>query len=231
VLFTPQSNISWGQPKGLCQCGCGLLTKIAPRNDLRQGWVKGQPHRFISGHNSWRARLVSQAIVVDGQSCRTIPLTQGMSAIVSEVDFERLSIFRWSLKDARKPYVIRRGVDGQYVYLHNEVLQVPSTTLIDHRNSNGLDNRQSNLRIASRMQNGWNRKRQRNNVSGYIGVCWRSSRNCWIAQIDANYRRIRVGSFKNAKEAASAYDRAAILYHGEFARLNFPIEVTCQSPQ
>lgn len=35
---------------GLCQCGCGQKTRIAPVNDASKGWVKGAPVRFIKGH-------------------------------------------------------------------------------------------------------------------------------------------------------------------------------------
>lgn len=34
----------------LCECGCGQPAPIAKRNDTRAGQIKGQPIRFISGH-------------------------------------------------------------------------------------------------------------------------------------------------------------------------------------
>lgn len=37
-------------PAGLCQCGCGGRTSIAPETRLAIGHVKGQPFRFIRGH-------------------------------------------------------------------------------------------------------------------------------------------------------------------------------------
>lgn len=37
---------------GYCECGCGKKTPIATRNHTKQGYHKGQPIRFISGHNS-----------------------------------------------------------------------------------------------------------------------------------------------------------------------------------
>lgn len=37
--------------KGLCQCGCGAKTKIVKQNDIKRGRIKGQPFRFICGHN------------------------------------------------------------------------------------------------------------------------------------------------------------------------------------
>jgi hypothetical protein len=35
----------------LCECGCGRPTAIAARTRTRWGWKKGQPKRFVHGHN------------------------------------------------------------------------------------------------------------------------------------------------------------------------------------
>jgi hypothetical protein len=35
-----------------CQCGCNQETPIAKKTDARRGHVKGQPIKFIAGHNS-----------------------------------------------------------------------------------------------------------------------------------------------------------------------------------
>jgi hypothetical protein len=37
-------------PSGLCFCGCGQRTPIAQQGLKRDQWVKGQPIRFIPGH-------------------------------------------------------------------------------------------------------------------------------------------------------------------------------------
>jgi hypothetical protein len=37
-------------PKGLCQCGCGGKTRLAPYTWAKKGMKKGEPIRFISGH-------------------------------------------------------------------------------------------------------------------------------------------------------------------------------------
>ena len=36
---------------GLCECGCGQRTKFPRNTDRKHGWIKGQPLRFIKGHN------------------------------------------------------------------------------------------------------------------------------------------------------------------------------------
>lgn len=35
----------------LCECGCGDYTKIAFETNTKRGWIKGQPLRFLNGHN------------------------------------------------------------------------------------------------------------------------------------------------------------------------------------
>jgi hypothetical protein len=38
-------------PIGFCQCGCGEETAPATHTEPRKGWVKGEPLRFLPGHN------------------------------------------------------------------------------------------------------------------------------------------------------------------------------------
>lgn len=38
-------------PSGFCMCGCGQRTSLAPYNNRRLGYVKGQPVKFIRGHS------------------------------------------------------------------------------------------------------------------------------------------------------------------------------------
>ena len=39
-------------PYGFCHCGCGEKTKITPQNHTKMGWIKNEPRKFISGHNT-----------------------------------------------------------------------------------------------------------------------------------------------------------------------------------
>jgi hypothetical protein len=41
---------------GLCACGCGGRTKLAPRTSTRYGWVKGEPLPYLRGHAAWKDR-------------------------------------------------------------------------------------------------------------------------------------------------------------------------------
>jgi hypothetical protein len=96
----------------------------------------------------------------------------------------------------------------QYVRLHRLILGVEDGVLVDHINRNPLDNRRSNLRIASPSLNGLNRGIQRNNTSGYRGVKLHKPSGRWIAriQIDGKFRYL--GRFATPAEASIAYEVA-----------------------
>ena len=35
---------------GYCECGCGEKTRISPKNNTKNHYIKGEPRRFINGH-------------------------------------------------------------------------------------------------------------------------------------------------------------------------------------
>jgi hypothetical protein len=103
-------------------------------------------------------------------------------------------------------------------------MNAPRGLLVDHRNTNGLDNRRSNLRLATYSQNNCNKAKRKNTSSRYVGVCFNKQLKRWGAYIKPQGKKIFLGYFDNEIDAAHAYDAAARKYHGEFARLNFPEE-------
>ena len=89
----------------------------------------------------------------------------------------------------------------------------------DHKNGIKSDNRWSNLRQATSVQNAQNRKRRIDNTSGHKGVYWDTRYNHWYACITVNKKTLYLGSYKNNKAAAiDAYNKAARKYFGEFVR-------------
>ena len=92
----------------------------------------------------------------------------------------------------------------------------------DHLNGNGLDCGRSNLRLATVSQNMPNQRKRRGcrsvlksvspRANGRFAVlCGPIGVNCYVGT-----------TYDTEEEAARAYDEAARLHFGEFARLNFP---------
>ena len=85
---------------------------------------------------------------------------------------------------------------------------------VDHRNNIRSDNRWTNLREATHIQNLQNQTApQSNNTSGYRGVHWCNTYKAWIAKIKVNGRTVALGRFDSAEVAYSAYVAAQGKYH------------------
>lgn len=167
---------------------------------------------------------------------RTIPLTKGRVALVDDEDYEALARFKWHAQ-ARGPkvdldgsifYAMRRlGPAGhqRHIPMQVAILNPPDGAEIDHRNGDTLDNRRSNLRIATSILNRRNRKKSvliKGHLpsSKYKGVSL-TRYGTWRAGITAGAVRSRyLGSFKTEEAAAAAYDRASRELHGDFGRTN-----------
>ena len=110
---------------------------------------------------------------------------------------------------------------GRLELMHRVIMQAPKGMVIDHKNSNTLDNRKENLRLCTQSENMKN-MRSGSNKHGYRGVS-KTSPGTFNAAIRVNGTPKYLGSFRTLEDAARAYDVAAIREHGEFAKLNFPI--------
>jgi hypothetical protein len=56
-------------PYGFCHCGCGVKTSIAPHDDPRRGYIKGEPYRYIWNHHikkSLERRFWARVVATDG---------------------------------------------------------------------------------------------------------------------------------------------------------------------
>jgi hypothetical protein len=166
-----------------------------------------------------------------------VPLTQGKVALIDDEDAERVIRYKWHARwDAkgRRYYAVRQTQRKRKPYalsMHRFILNAPPDAQVDHINRDGLDNRRSNLRLATANQNHWNSGRQINYRTGFKGVYWSKKDKRFRAAIK-RYGAVRgIGSFGTAIEAARVYDAAARLLFGEFARLNFPNEVHQLDPQ
>jgi hypothetical protein len=144
---------------------------------------------------------------------RKLPLTQGKYAIVDDDDYEYLS--RWSWHVSGWGYA-QRTESKKAVLMHKQLMGTPNQ-VVDHVNRDILDNRRSNLRLATKQQNGANAKLSKRNKSGFKGVWYNASRKKWEAYIRPNGKKLHLGRYSTAEEAAGAYKKAATLHFGDFA--------------
>lgn len=162
-----------------------------------------------------------------------IQLTQGQVAFVDDEDSD-LAKIKWNAyfnpryADGGR-FIARRSItlapgEQTVEYLHRVVLArklnrpLLPTELVDHIYGDTLDNRRSQIRLATHSQNAINRYMRSDNTSGFKGVSWDKKQNKWRAQIMKFGKRHTLGRRDTAEEAYSLYCDAAIELYGEFAR-------------
>lgn len=214
-------NAVWVSSHAMIPCpDCGTLKRIEARQCKQCQYAAS------------RSPLNYDLVQVGGENCRLVPLTKGLYSIVGESDYDWLMSYNWySLQGTRgihyacRHYLKEENGPRRQIFMHQQIMQVLGVGEVDHINHNGLDNRRSNLRLCTQQQNSGNTRPRSNNKSGFKGVSWNATAKKWMAVIQFNGEHTYLGIFSDPKDAARAYDAAALKSYGEFAWLNFPEEV------
>lgn len=158
-----------------------------------------------------------------------IPLNHGYVTVIDDEDAD-LAAFTWTVSQGKpygQPYVSRQmSIGGKLntIWLHRFILErmtgreLLRHELTDHRDTNPLNNRRSNLRVASPLQNSANRRRNKNNTTGFKGVSFSGYKDLnkqFIASCGGKF----LGAFPTAEFAYAAYCNAAHERWGEFANV------------
>tara|TARA_R100000234_G_scaffold30658_2_gene17997 strand:+ start:176 stop:742 length:567 start_codon:yes stop_codon:yes gene_type:complete len=124
--------------------------------------------------------------------------------------------------------------------LHRFIMNAPATVrggtgpkvVVDHKNGDPLDNRKDNLRLCSQKDNCRNIIRKPRGKVPYYGVVYipKGVKKYGVRlygpdKADKRYKKIWLGCYATAEEAARVYDKYVIEQYGEFATLNFPEEL------
>jgi hypothetical protein len=187
-------------------------------------------------HHCGRAfGLLQDLQPADGAFVKLV-LTQGKVALVDDVDTDLVD-FKWFAqkvkgKSSLRWYADRHGpmTNGRRrsVRMHRVILErilgrsLEKQEQVDHINHNGLDNRRSNLRLATCQENHYNRRSvSATKSSSFKGVTFRKQKSKWEASIKVNGRTKYLGAFDVEEDAARAYDEAAKRIFRQYCCANF----------
>lgn len=116
---------------GLCKCGCRNPTRIAPYSCKRDGWIKGEPIRFIKGHYFRLAPRGEQNHMWKGGKI----YNQACGIMVKMPDHPRASVDGYVLEHV---LVVEKAL-GHFL---------PKTSPVHHVNGNNADNSNGNLVVC-----------------------------------------------------------------------------------
>jgi len=154
---------------------------------------------------------------------KKIDIGKGCELIIDDKWWDMLKYINWRPLFLNGSTYATASVNNKTVYLHRVLMSNPKNMCVDHINRNGLDNRLSNLRVATASQNNSNRRAFTGCTSSFKGVCVNTKQFKSIrfrATIKLNNKTINLGTYDDEVSAAMVYDRAARFFHGSFSKTN-----------
>ena len=176
---------------------CGCVSRVLAWETIRG---KETLNEYEKHGNSYTMKLYNRTGIYMGV------------AIIDSDDYHKVNKYIWRM--TTRGYVYNSRIKK---LLHT---YLTGFTRSDHIDGNPLNNRKENLRESTNTQNCRNCKISKNNTSGYKGVIFLRDVEKWGAQIMVNRKNKNLGRYKDKKDAARAYNKAAVKYFGEFAKLN-----------
>lgn len=134
-----------------------------------------------------------------------------LKCLIDIEDIERCKkVGIWSITKAG--YVVNCKTK---TYLHRFIMNCPDDMEVDHIHHNPLDNRKSELRLATSVQQKYNTKLRADNTSGHRGIYWDTERQKWHINIkNGDYRFTK--RLDDYDEACRIVDEKFAEWHNDF---------------
>ena len=178
---------------------------------LAKGYcVKHYQQIHLYGKIFKRTKFDPNEIICKGDICEIIlydvKSNEVARAIIDKEDKSKVEDERWCLSNG---YVTTSGVK-KLLFLHHLILPRKKGLLIDHWDTNPLNNRKANLRYATHQQNARNTKKSK-------GYSWIKNAERFVAYIRVDGKNIHLGYFAKEEDAKEVRREAEIKYWDEFA--------------
>lgn len=206
VIEEADSNIKYRRA-WRCKCECGNTKYvIVSTGELKSGHTQScgclQKERASKSNKRYNRYEFKDDYVIGYTN-------KDEQFIFDKDDYDKIKNYCWHISE--NGYVMSHD-KGKNIRFHVFIMGKKDGFVIDHINQNKNDNRKSNLRYATKSQNGINTKKKMKGV--YKG------KKQWYARITVNKEVIELGYYKTKEEAILARQQAEIKYFGEFSPLS-----------
>ena len=145
-----------------------------------------------------------------------IELTQGKFALVDDSDAD-IGNNKWYYVHGYAGRWIGGRNKPKFLYMHRVIMGEPTGKQVDHINGGTIDNRRSNLRVATRSENLRNRGATKANKLGIKGVYHDPHRNQYTVRLQWDGKLQYLGRYTNIASAVMVRDAFIVAHHKEFA--------------
>ena len=133
---------------------------------------------------------------------------KNIEVLIDIEDIEKINKYKWITKFDKKinSYYVnawernKKENNRKRIILHRYLTNCPQNLQVDHINRNTLDNRKTNLKICTLLENLQNKGFYKNNKTGFKYISYHKKKKTYICEIKKNKKIIFRKSCKNLEK-------------------------------
>lgn len=191
-------------------CDCGVCGRSYNYNKIKRGETQS------CGHLKFSKKGQRKYNKIEHFDTYGIIYTETNSYLF-DLEDEQYLLDKWWYTDCYgylKHCYVENGTN-HYVLFHRLIMHAKENEDVDHISKDKTDNRKTNLRLCTRIENNYNRPKKITNTSGVIGVYKKGKK--WVAKIGYKYKTINLGVYETIDQAIRARLKGELKYYGEFS--------------